>query len=285
MARRQEESSNEQPDFGVVGVRQIHGLRDVSEFLRRDHVRAAYATANLEPGAFEKTEWFVAEDGDFNSLVMINGAYQPNMLFSMGKEEGLSVLLGSVARARELYFSVQLEQLSAVSAYYNHGAPEIMIRMVVDRGSFKPAKGGATRLYKHQVSELNNLYRTTLTSVFTMAQIEEGIYYGLWKDGRLVSVAGTHFVSSVIGIAAVGNVYTHPDHRGKGYAGLCTGAVTEELLKKVPQVVLNVNSRNAPAISVYARLGYVEHCRLAEMIGVRKGTGHLRDVFKRFLSR
>ena len=45
--------------------------------------------------------------------------------------------------------------------------------------------------------------------------------------GALVAVAGTHLVSDTYGVAAIGNVFTHPDYRGRGYATLATGAVTD----------------------------------------------------------
>ena len=67
-------------------------------------------------------------------------------------------------------------------------------------------------------------------------------------------------------LAVVGNVLTHTDHRGRGYAKAVTSAVTAELLRFCDQVVLNVRSDNPPAIAAYRRLGYTEHCRFEERL-------------------
>lgn len=265
-------------------VQQLNDRKVIADLLSKDRISAAYALANLDPGMFAKTEWYLVESGESQTVAMMYKAFQPSLLFSQGTGEGLALMLESAIRSRELYFSIQPDLLNAVSSFYHHSAPELMIRMKVKENTFRPQGDEAMRLSRHHVHELNSLYRTTLSSVFSMDQIENGIYFGIWHNRKLVSVAGTHFISPLFGVASVGNVYTHPDYRGKGYASQCAGAVTEELLKRVSDVVLNVNSKNDPAIKAYTGIGFKEHCRLAEMLGTRKNTRNLRDTFLRFLT-
>jgi predicted GNAT family acetyltransferase len=89
--------------------------------------------------------------------------------------------------------------------------------------------------------------------------LTSGVYYGIRKDGTLVSVAGTHVCSSNHKIACVGNVFTLPSCCDKGYATICTSKVVEELLLSHSDIILNVNSKNIPAIKVYKKLGFREH--------------------------
>ena len=106
-------------------------------------------------------------------------------------------------------------------------------------------------------------------------------------NGRLVSAAGTHVVSPAARLAVVGNVLTHLDYRGRGFATAVTGAVTAELLRTCDQVVLNVRADNPPAINAYRRLGYAEHTRFEERLIHRLGspwpdvTASLRRLFTR----
>jgi len=73
--------------------------------------------------------------------------------------------------------------------------------------------------------------------------------------------AGTHLVIPEEGIAAIGNVYTRRDHRGRGHAATLTSAVTNELLRmNLRTIVLNVDQRNETAMRVYQRLGYEQYC-------------------------
>jgi predicted GNAT family acetyltransferase len=72
------------------------------------------------------------------------------------------------------------------------------------------------------------------------------------------------------GIAAVGNVLTRIAYRGRGMARSVTSAVTETALEQHRDVVLNVREDNAPAISVYERLGYMTHGEFIEGPAVRR---------------
>ena len=107
------------------------------------------------------------------------------------------------------------------------------------------------------------------------------------RRGELVAAAGTHVISPSARLAVVGNVLTHVDYRGRGFATAVTGAVTAELLRTCDQVVLNVRADNPPAINAYRRLGYAEHARFEERLIHRLGspwpdlTASLRRLFTR----
>ena len=98
---------------------------------------------------------------------------------------------------------------------------------------------------------------------------------------------GPTSISREARLAVVGNVLTHVDYRGRGYATAVTGAVTAELLRYCDQVVLNVRSDNPPALQAYRRLGYAEHVRFEERLVHRLGspwpdlTAPLRRLFDR----
>ena len=93
-----------------------------------------------------------------------------------------------------------------------------------------------------------------------------GIYYGVRRGTRLIAAAGTHVISPMYGIAAVGNVYTNREYRGQGLAKVVTSAVTAELLRTVDTVVLNVRADNPPALAAYRALGYREHTHFEERL-------------------
>jgi predicted GNAT family acetyltransferase len=66
-------------------------------------------------------------------------------------------------------------------------------------------------------------------------------------------------------VAAIGNVYTRRDRRGRGLSGCLTSAVAAEILRlRIPVVGLNVSQRNSAAIRVYERLGFAAHCEFVE---------------------
>jgi GNAT superfamily N-acetyltransferase len=260
-------------------VRKLDDKDEILAFLQQDRFYAVYAIGDLEPDFFPKCEWFSAADGERTQALALHfTGLDPHALFTMGASGGLALILGSVLRPDRVYFTGRSEHLPAVQAFYSLGEIKKMLRMRVRDEDFYPVAGKALKLSPGYSSELKRLYslgesRGESVIAFSPYQLAQGVFYGIEKRGRLVAAAGTHLVASTYRVAAVGNVFTDPDYRGRGYATLCTSTVTKELLSRGMDVVLNVQEGNADAIHVYQKLGYREYCRFIEALGVRKGLG------------
>lgn len=260
-------------------------LRD---FLERDRLYAAYAICDLEEREFARTRWGVAWDRDAPIAVVLeyNGP-TPQPLFAMGREDGIGVVLRDVIRPRVAYVAAPASVMPAIETAYRVDPGPSMVRMWVDRAMFRPYPATVQRLLPVEIGELNRLYQLGFASWLASRAIADGVYYGLRVNGQLVASAGTHVVSPIARLAVVGNVLTHIDYRGRGFATAVTGAVTAELLRTCDQVVLNVRSDNPPAINAYRRLGYAEHARFEERLVHRLGSpwpdlsGSLRRLFTR----
>lgn len=88
--------------------------------------------------------------------------------------------------------------------------------------------------------------------------LETDEYFGIRDRDRLLGVAGVHVVSATHGVAALGNIVTDPNHRGRGIARRCTAAVCRSLRRRVDTISLNVAADNAPALRCYRSLGFVD---------------------------
>ena len=102
-----------------------------------------------------------------------------------------------------------------------------------------------------------NLERISKTSV-----------YGVFINGELASCATS--LVQLPEVWLIGGVYTHPNHRNKGYATLATSAITEETLKNAEYASLFVRNYNYSAIKVYEKIGYK---KIGEKFWVDAGTG------------
>lgn len=271
-----------------LAVRSITDRGVLRAFLERDRLFAAYAICDLEDREFGKTRWGGAFEGD--RLVAVALEYSgltPQPLFVMGGPDGIEAILRDVVRPRAAYVAALPEALPAVEAVYRLDPGPPMVRMWVDRTRFRPYPADVQRLLPSDIGELNRLYQLGFASWLPSSAIGEGVYYGNRVGGRLVAAAGTHVISRQARIAVVGNVLTHVDHRGRGFATAVTGAVTAELLRTCDQVVLNVRSDNPPALQSYRRLGFVEHVRFEERLAHRLGspwpdlTAPIRRIFGR----
>jgi predicted GNAT family acetyltransferase len=86
--------------------------------------------------------------------------------------------------------------------------------------------------------------------------LETNQFFGIRKGMRLISIAGIHVYSEEYRVAALGNITTHPLHRGKGYGTLVTARLCKSLLKNVDHIGLNVKADNRIAIVCYRKLGF-----------------------------
>lgn len=101
---------------------------------------------------------------------------------------------------------------------------------------------------------------------FAAPQIEQGVFYGIENGaGGLAAVGGTHVVDAASGVAAIGNMYTRPDCRGRGYAGVILAAIVETVRTNgAHTIVLNVDQRNTGARRLYEKHGFRVHCAFLE---------------------
>jgi ribosomal protein S18 acetylase RimI-like enzyme len=261
-------------EIGASGL-EVRPTRDrvlLREFLEQDRLFSAYAICDLDEREFDRTRWGVAFDGEEPiALGLEYTGLAPQPLFVMGKPAGVGQILRSIVKPRLAYLAARTETLDAVGEVYRVDPGPPMVRMWVDQQTFRPMTGVATRLVAAEIGDLNRLYNLGITSWLPAESIANGVYYGVRVAGRLVAAAGTHVVSRESRLACVGNVLTAPDQRGKGYAKITTGAVTQELLRFCDQVVLNVRSDNPPALAAYRALGYREHTRFEERLVHRRG--------------
>jgi RimJ/RimL family protein N-acetyltransferase len=246
----------------------------IRTFLDRDRIYAAYALADLEDRHDGRARWGIArEAGEVVSLVLEYGGPSPQPLFIAGRDDGVEAILRDVIKPSIAYLAYLPPSERAVASRYRIEPGPPMVRMWLDRSTFRPAVDlGVEPLAASDVGELNRLYRLGFGSWLAPQAIAEGVYYGIRVNGRLVAAAGTHVIGRQAGIAVVGNVLTQPEFRGRGYAQATTSAVTAHLLQFCDHVVLNVRADNPPALNAYMRLGFAEHVRFEERLGHRIGS-------------
>lgn len=140
-----------------------------------------------------------------------------------------------------------------------------------------PGYGPVERLGHRHTGDIMALSHHYPDSFFEPHQLSSGHYYGIFAPSGgpegsplLVSVAGVHIVSKSDRLAALGNIVTHPDHRGKGLSTVATMHLCRELAAEgIELLALNVERRNASAIRVYEKLGFVDHCTYVEAFMTR----------------
>jgi len=113
------------------------------------------------------------------------------------------------------------------------------------------------KLSSENLAEIKDLYQLGFPgNWFESKMLDTGFYFGARERGKLVCIAGVLMNSASYRVSLLGNIFTHPDFRGKGLAVKTCARLCQELLKTSEFIGLNVRAGNIPAIECYKKLGF-----------------------------
>jgi len=166
---------------------------------------------------------------------------------------------------RLLYESVALKRTLALIAPEEIVIPQPweiredinILQMVYDHSSL-PAlsqiKTAIIPLQKKNVPEMLALTKMMRPGPFLERTIDFGHYEGIFKDGRLIAMAGQRLHANQY--REISAVCTHPDHLGKGYAGLLIIRQIHRIKAAGGIPFLHVKDNNNGAIRLYETIGF-----------------------------
>lgn len=247
----------------------LTGKDDIRAILQRDPRWCVYALGDLTPRMFAKCQWFTsasaeATDGTTPDITLVLHDYGTSILFAHGT--------GSIREALDhvawpVHLQLRPDGLEEVSRYANVTSVKRMLRMSWESGD-TGIDARVQRLGATDVAALTRLYADGEVAgespdFFYDSMVTDGVFFGIFEDRELVAAAGTHLVAADESAAAIGNVYTRRDRRGRGLSTAVTAAVLHRL-RPLKTIGLNVREDNGPAIRVYESLGFVRYCEFRE---------------------
>jgi ribosomal protein S18 acetylase RimI-like enzyme len=253
---------------------QITDRSAIRAFLKSDRNWAVYALGDLAPYQFERSVWI--SNAAATALVLLYRGFETPVLFALGKPLDVEPLLKELGSLSKMYLHVRPEILPIFRVGYEIHQEKTMLRMVLDPHHFEPASSeDVVRLTITDRQALERLYADGQPSgeapeFFVASMLNDGVYCGIKQGSDLLAAAGTHLVVRPESVAAIGNVYTRRDRRGRGLAARVTSAVTNELLTmNLRTIALNVNENNETATRVYEKLGFATYCDFKEGLATR----------------
>ena len=240
----------------------LHNKEEIERRLRRNTFLHLYSIGDLDDFFWEYTTWYAAAEQDEPPVLLYSGGDLP-VLLALSDEpfNGSRELLQLVSPLLPRRFYAHLSEglIDVLSDEYKidlHGAHYKM-------GLIKPElldkfdASEAIQLQKSDVDELETLYKVSYPgNWFDARMLETGYYYGIRREGKLISAAGLHVYSPVYKAAALGNITTHPRWRGQGLGTRVSARLCRELLQTVEHIGLNVKADNRAAIASYKKLGF-----------------------------
>jgi GNAT superfamily N-acetyltransferase len=238
--------------------------------LKGDRVVNCFALADLLPPFRQHTRIALATQphtGQAASLLIVEHP-QVNILSPAGEVEGVAALLAQVDLPAAPVIQTPPEHWPLLARHYAlPPRARDLLRMSLTARTFQhpaPSSGpAAERLTKDDLPAMLPLYDFFPNGHFRPELVEEELFYGIRERAAIVAAGGTHVLALPYGLAVLGNIFTHPDWRGRGYAQAVVSALVTDLLGQgCQEVILNVDVENPPAIHVYTKLGFQPHCHI-----------------------
>ncbi|WBB80803.1 GNAT family N-acetyltransferase [Micromonospora sp. WMMD882] len=240
-------------------MRAEHDRGVLAGLLGRDPVLHAYQLGDLDDVWWPFTTWWRGGD---EVVLMFHGVV-PATVVALARPERVGALAEVLVGAAPVLPARVHAHLSpgvaaAVGGVVRVGPVVAHRRLALtDPGRLAGVRPEGVALTVADLPELVALYAVAYPgNWFDPGMLAAGPYVGLRRGGELVAVAGVHVWSPGYGVAAVGNVATHPRWRGRGLAAAVLARLCGRLRASVGHVVLNVRADNAVALRLYGRLGF-----------------------------
>ena len=272
----------------LIEVRRLDAAAAVRQRLETARARAAYQLAFLSPDRFSFVEAYEARLEERWALAVHSRGGVGAATLLLGEDRLIAALLRLHPGPRHTLLTCDPEHSQTALAAYHLWRPQVMLRMQLEVAAFALPAATLTvrRLAREDAHDLNRLYALEGAGFwYSGRQIDEGAYFGAHVRGQLVAAAGTHTYSRSEAVGVVGNVFTHPDFRNRGYGSAVTAAVTAHLLESCDLLVLNVDPANRGARRVYEKLGYREAGRVLEAMATRRATLSPLPLINRVIAR
>lgn len=239
----------------------LHDRGRIEAILRRDTAVNLYGIGDLDEFFWPKTVWYALDVAQPQAVALFYvGANPPTLVLLEESDEAreLLVALGDVLPA-SFYAHLHPSHVDALAPRFLFDSSGLHHKMsLVETAAVTSVDTrGVCRLLVADVDEARALYAASYPgNWFDSRMLETKQYFGVRREGTLVSIAGIHVYSSAYRVAALGNITTLPSARSQGLGRLVTAACCQSLLRTVDVVGLNVKADNVHAIRCYERLGF-----------------------------
>lgn len=245
----------------------LHDKAEIESFTRRHPLLHLYELGDLDDFFWPHTTWYALTDGEtVQQLALLYTDLSMPVLLAHSEPESDSMprLMEALLPIlpKRFYSHLSSDALPTLETAYHlepHGRYHKM-------GLANPAQVTAvntatvTPLAPADLDAIHALYQASYPDTwFVPRMLETGRYYGIYENSRLLTIAGVHVYSPQYKVAAIGNVTTHPEARGRGLATVVCAKLCQALLAEgITTIGLNVRAGNTPAIRAYQKLGF-EH--------------------------
>jgi ribosomal protein S18 acetylase RimI-like enzyme len=255
----------------------LHDKTSIESFLRENTELHIYSIGDLDDFFWPYTTWYALPGNkELEAIALLyTGQELPTLLALSEQPSTMARLLESIVPLLPQRFYAHLSPglegvFQAAHSIDSHGTHYKMALHQPSRvGDLQDCE--VVRLGGSDLDDLCRLYRESYPgNWFESRMLETNQYFGIRREGQLVSAAGVHVYSERYRVAAMGNIATHPSYRRRGYGKSVTARLCRSLLEKVDHIGLNVKADNEAAVCCYQKAGFEVNASYGEFVIERK---------------
>jgi ribosomal protein S18 acetylase RimI-like enzyme len=243
----------------------LHDKAMIADFLRQHVDLNVYALGDLDEFFWPSTTWYgLIEGGELRQVVLVYAQPELPVLLALSADASpyTARLLQAIGYLlpRRVYAHLTDDAAAVLADSYAMRSDGSYYKMALTdyKCLDRLDTSSVVQLSPADLPAIQALYRASYPgNWFDPRMLETGCYYGIWQDSALLSIAGIHVYSPQYRVAALGNITTHPEQRGRGLARITTAKLCQTMRSTINHISLNVSVENATAIACYRQLGFV----------------------------
>jgi ribosomal protein S18 acetylase RimI-like enzyme len=251
-------SRSEREPATVDQILVSYGQYAIETFLRQAPMLHIYELGDLDPAMQRHVRWFSrGRDGLPDAVALrFDGLSTPTLIALAHDDlDALRVLVKTIDMPHRYYAHVTPGLQNVLAGV--HKPLGRYLKMGLPRGTPLGPLEAVIRFGPADADALLAFYREAYPgNHFENSSLGVGPYVGLRAKRGIIAAAGVHVYSELQRVAALGNIATHPEHRGNGLGKIVTRGLVQLLAPHVDVIGLNVRADNAPAIACYESIGF-----------------------------
>jgi len=249
----------------MKNIASIQDKNELEVFLRKNPPLHIYSIGDLDDFYWKYTKWYGLKDEDtLKAVVLLYNAVNPPVLLALCKKEELtdmnellSCILQNLPKRFYSHLTPGVEKVFGKNYSILQNGNYCKMLLVDNKILCNAATDDVVRLTSNDIHALEELYSESYPeNSFDPRMLETGMYFGIKEGEKVISVSGVHVYSKHYRVAALGNITTHRDRRGKGLGTKVTVRLCQELVNHADVIGLNVSIHNISAIRCYEKIGF-----------------------------
>lgn len=246
---------------------EITDTKILETFFRKNTALNIYAIGDLDEFFREYTDFYaLTDDEEIRQVVFIYRGVELPVLHGICEEESeeeMKELLSDIISILPAKFYSHLSS-GIEDVFKKNYLPESRgkyYKMTLLKKNFRQIPPDNNEIIRRitaaDYGSLNEFYDSAFPENWKDERMyETGKYFGYFEGENIKGVAGIHVYSPLFRVAALGNITTDPEIRGRSVCKKVTSALCSDLFETVDIIGLNVHTGNEPAIRCYRSLGF-----------------------------